>query len=441
MSNQNGGCPFGSNRGASNGRASNGGASRRGLFKGAGGLLAAASVAMASTAQPTDTAPPCEPFWGDHQAGVLTPAQAHTYFAAFDLSTTKREDVVTLLQRWTDGAVRLTQGQPIEPVALKPTSYDASDTPPPAPDAGDAVGLPPARLTLTFGFGPGLFTKDGQDRYGLTSLRPAAFADLPKFNGDQLIPAISGGDLSVQACADDPQVAFHAIRSMALMADGIAELRWAQTGFQSAPAGGGTPRNLLGFKDGTQRPVSVDKAVWVGAEGPEWMRGGSYMVVRRIRMALEHWDRTPMSFQEQTIGRHKHSGAPIGLKGEFDDLALDRNDADGNLIIQEHAHVRMANAANIGAADILRRGYSYNNGLSFTAERWPPWRQGMELDAGLLFLCYQTDVRTGFIKTFEDMSKFDMLNQFTTHVGGGLFAIPPGVKQGQYLGQSLFAMA
>ena len=427
MSNQNGGCPF---------------SSRRGLFKGAGGLLAAATIAMAPPARAATTPPPdAEPFWGDHQAGVLTPAQAHTYFAAFDLSTPKREDVITLLRRWTDGAGRLTQGQPIEPVALKPTSYDASDTPPPAPDAGDAAGLPPARLTLTFGFGPGLFTKDGQDRYGLAGLRPAAFADLPKFNGDQLIPAVTGGDLSVQACADDPQVAFHAIRSLALMADGIAEIRWAQTGFQSSPPDRGTPRNLLGFKDGTQRPVSVDKAVWVGAEGPEWMRGGSYLVVRRIRMALEHWDRTPVSFQEQTIGRHKQSGAPLGLKDEFAALGLDRNDADGNPIIQEHAHVRMANAANIGAADILRRGYSYNNGLSFTAERWPPWRQGMEFDAGLLFLCYQTDIRAGFIKTFEDMAKFDMLNQFTTHVGGGSFAIPPGVKQGRYLGQSLFATA
>jgi deferrochelatase/peroxidase EfeB len=424
MSTRNGGCPF---------------SSRRGLFKGAGGLLAAATVAIAPAARAADApASDAEPFWGDHQAGILTPAQAHTYFAAFDLTTAKREDVIALLQRWTDGAARLTQGQPIEPVALK-AGYDETDAPPPAPDSGDADGLKPARLTLTFGFGPGLFSKDGQDRYGLAALRPAAFADLPKFNGDQLVPAITGGDLSVQACADDPQVAFHAIRSMALMAEGVAEMRWAQTGFQSNPAAGGTPRNLLGFKDGTQRPVAVDKAVWV--EDPGWMKGGSYMVVRRIRMALEHWDRTPVSFQEQTIGRHKASGAPLGLKNEFDALGLDRNDADGNSVIQEHAHVRMANAEAIGAADILRRGYSYNNGLSFTAERWPPWRQGMEFDAGLLFVCYQTDVRTGFIKTFEDMAKFDMLNQFTTHVGGGLFAILPGVRQGQYLGQSLFTFA
>jgi deferrochelatase/peroxidase EfeB len=426
MSRQNGGCPF---------------ASRRALFKGAGGLLAAASVALSPSARAAEPkTADTEPFWGEHQAGILTPAQAHTYFAAFDLTTEKRSDVVSLLQRWTDGAARLTQGLPIEPVTLA-ASYDSTDAPPPAPDAGDAAGLAPARLTLTFGFGPGLFSKDGKDRYGLASMRPAAFPDLPKFNGDQLVEAITGGDLSVQACADDPQVAFHAIRSLALMADGVAEMRWAQTGFQSNPVAGGTPRNLLGFKDGTQRPAAVDKAVWVDAEGPDWMKGGSYMVVRRIRMALEHWDRTPVSFQEQTIGRHKTSGAPLGLKNEFDALGLDRTDADGNPVIQEHAHVRMANAEAIGAADILRRGYSYNNGLSFTAERWPPWRQGMEFDGGLLFVCYQTDVRTGFIKTFEDMSKFDMLNQFTTHVGGGLFAVPPGVKQGQYLGQSLFAMA
>jgi deferrochelatase/peroxidase EfeB len=181
--------------------------------------------------------------------------------------------------------------------------------------------------------------------------------------------------------------------------------------------------------------------VWVGPDGPDWMHGGSYMVVRRIRIALEHWVRTPVSFLEQSIGRHKNSGAPLGLQDEFAPLGLDRMDADENPMIPEHAHVRMANAANVGAAEILRRGYSYNDGLSFTAERWPPWRQGMEFDAGLLFICYQNDPRTGFIKTFEDMATFDMLNQFTTHTGGGLFACPPGARPGQFIGERLFQHA
>jgi deferrochelatase/peroxidase EfeB len=286
-----------------------------------------------------------------------------------------------------------------------------------------------------------LFIKDGHDRYGFAAQRPSGLVDLPKFSGDQLVPSLTDGDLSMQACADDPQVAFHAIRALSLLAAGAAELRWAQTGFLSLPGPSKTPRNLMGFKDGTQKPRLVDEAVWVGPDGPDWMRGGTYMVVRRIRIALEHWDRTPVSFQEQTIGRQKSSGAPLGLQDEFAPLGLDRTDADENPVIPEHAHVRMANAANIGAAEILRRGYSYNDGLSFTAERWPPWRQGMEFDAGLLFICYQNDPRTGFVKTFEDMARFDMLNQFTTHTGGGLFACPPGIHPGQFIGESLFQQA
>jgi deferrochelatase/peroxidase EfeB len=294
-------------------------------------------------------------------------------------------------------------------------------------------------LTLTFGFGSGLFIKDGTDRYGLAGSRPEALIDLPRFNGDQLIAEKTGGDLSIQACADDPQVAFHAVRQLARRAYGAADIRWAQAGFLSRPADGGTPRNLMGFKDGTQTPENVDEAVWVGDDGPAWMRGGSYLVVRRIRIALEHWDRTKVSFQEQTMGRHKYSGAPLGLQNEVEPLGLDRNDADQNPIIPENAHVRLGNAAENGAAEILRRGYSYNDGVNFTAERWPPWRQGMEYDAGLLFMCYQTDPRTGFVKLFEKMAKFDMLNQFVTHLGGGLFACPSGIRDGEFIGQRLFA--
>jgi deferrochelatase/peroxidase EfeB len=194
----------------------------------------------------------------------------------------------------------------------------------------------------------------------------------------------------------------------------------------------------MGFKDGTHSPPQVDPVVWVGTEGPAWMQGGSYVVVRRIRMALEHWDRTNVGFQEQTLGRHKVSGAPLGLRDEFAPLRLDRADKDGNPIIPENAHVRLANAASNGGAEILRRGYSYNDGVNFTAERWPPWRQGMEYDAGLLFVAYQRDPRTGFVKIFENMAKFDMLNQFVTHTGGGLFACPGGVREGEFVGQRLF---
>ena len=193
----------------------------------------------------------------------------------------------------------------------------------------------------------------------------------------------------------------------------------------------------MGFKDGTQRPRELDKVVWAGAEAPGWMRGGSYLVVRRIRIALEHWDRTEIGFQEEVIGRNKYSGAPLGGKDEFDAPDLDASDADGNPVIAENAHLRLATASSNDGAQILRRGYSYNDGVSFTAERWPPWRQGMEYDAGLLFVAYQRDPRTGFIRIFDKMSKLDMLNQFTTHTGGGIFACPKGIARGEYVGQAL----
>ena len=169
------------------------------------------------------------------------------------------------------------------------------------------------------------------------------------------------------------------------------------------------------------------------------MQGGSYVVARRIRIALEHWDNTEVDFQEQVIGRHKMSGAPLGKQNEFDVADLDAVDKDGNPLIAENSHLRLATAATNGGAQILRRGYSYNDGVNFTAERWPPWRQGMEYDAGLLFVAYQRDPRSGFIKIFEKMAKLDALNQFVTHTGSGLFACPPGVREGEFVGQRLFA--
>lgn len=388
-----------------------------------------------------------EPFHGARQGGIVTAPQNHTFFAAFDLAAKTRGEVVALMKAWTEAAARMTRGDTAQPL----DAYGQGDDKP-AGDSGEAAGLGAARLTITFGFGAGLFAKGGRDRYGLLKHRPEAFVDLPAFNGDQMIEGRVGGDLSVQACADDPQVAFHAVRQLARIAYGTAELKWTQTGFMANHAAEDTPRNLMGFKGGTQNPTSkrpeataggsptagLDDVVWVGAEGPAWMRGGSYLVARRIRIALEHWDRTEVSFQEEVVGRHKHSGAPIGKQSEFDPLGLDRTDKDGNPVIAETAHVRLAAPDSNDGAQILRRSYSYNDGSSFTAERWPPWRQGIEFDAGLLFICYQRDPRTGFIKIFDQMSKLDAMNQYTTHVGGGMFACPPGPVRGSYIGQQLF---
>ena len=420
------------------------GARRRFLTGAAGvaGAVAAASATAARTTQSTDaplkpTAAPATaslPFHGAHQQGVDTPQQAGIYFAAFDLTAGDRAGLIELMQAWTLAAARLTQGQPLD--------GDDNDLSKPASDSGEVAGLPPARLTLTFGFGPGVFTRDGKDRFGLAARRPEAFIDLPNFVGDQLIPQRTGGDLCIQACSDEPQVAFHAVRQLTRIALPYATTRWVQNGFLAGYAPGQTPRNLMGFKDGTvnvavKNPTALDQFVWAGKEGG-WMEGGTYMVARPIRMALEHWDRMKLGFQEQTMGRHKRSGATLGGKDEFAPLALTANDADGNPLTPENAHVRLAAPETNDGAQILRRSYSYDNGVSFVAERWPPWRQGMEMDAGLMFVCYQRDPRTGFVKLFERMSKFDMMNQFVTHIGGGLFAVPPGAAQGRYLGQALF---
>jgi deferrochelatase/peroxidase EfeB len=268
---------------------------------------------------------------------------------------------------------------------------------------------------------------------------------MPLFNGDQLEPARTGGDLSVQACAEDPQVAFHAVRELARLAEGVAAIRWVQSGFCGNFASGVTPRNLMGFKDGSLNPGpavpggpnDVETVVWAGDEGPAWMRGGSYLVTRRIRIALEHWDRTDVDFQEQVIGRRKPDGAPLGGRRETDGPDLAADDKDGNPVIAEDAHVRLAHPSANGGARILRRAYSYNDGVNITAERWPPWRHGLEYDAGLFFIAYQRDPREGFIKMFDRMSKLDALNQFTTHVGSGMFACPPGARPGQFVGETL----
>lgn len=463
------GCPF---------------SSRRSFIGGAGGLFAAAAALGRAKAQGVGggagrgdgaAAPAGDErvlFHGVHQAGIDTPQQTHVVFASFNLIGDSAAELVGMLQAWTAAAARMTMGQ---------TAAMPGDDPAVAPaDSGETIGTAPQRLTLTFGFGPGLFEKDGKDRYGVRAKRPAALVELPRFNGDQLDPGRSGGDVCIQACADDPMVAFHAVRQLARMAapndaangyggkragattaydakPGVAVLRWMQAGFLPDSPAGETPRNLLGFKDGTQNPGSphpaeraggkllgngtFQDAVWAGDDGPAWMLQGSYMVVRRIRLALEHWDRMELDFQEQVIGRRKRDGGPLTGGGEFAPLDLDAVDKDGNPVIPGSAHVRLAAASVNDGARILRRGYSYNDGLSMVAERWPPWRQGLEYDAGLLFIAYQSDPRTGFIRIFDGMSKLDMLNQFATHVGSGIFACPGGVADGEFVGQRLFDAA
>lgn len=408
--------------------------SRRRFLSAAG--LAGAAVSLPLAAAQTSKAAELESessnFYGARQAGITTPMQRSLYFAAFDLTTEKRDDVIALLKRWTEASARMCAGLPAE------AGLQEDDTP--GLDSGEAAGLKPVGLTITFGFGPDLFTFNGKDRYGVAAHRPAALVDIPAFNGDQFVEDQCGGALCIQACANDSQVAFHAIRQLSRLGYGVTSMKWSQTGFSPAPITTGTPRNLMGFKDGTLNPKGheLDDAVWVGAEGTPWMMNGSYMVARRIRIALEHWDRMKIAFQEQTFGRQKVSGAPLGGQQEFDKPAYNAVDADGNYVIPQNSHMRLGAPEFNNGAQILRRSYSYNNGTSFTAERWPPWQQAIEFDAGLFFQAYQKDPRTGFISIFDKMSKFDMLNQFTTHVNNAVFACPPGVSKGGYIGQTLF---
>ena len=299
---------------------------RRGLIGGAAGFAMAAGLPLKAFGKPESAS---EPFWRAHQGGIATPQQRHAYTAAFDLIAAERDEVAAMLRAWTIHAAKI--------------------------GGGEIADLSPTRLTLTFGFGAGLFEKDGADRYGLKSRRPTALVDLPVFNGDELDAARTGGDISVQACADDPQVAFDAVRQLARLAQGAARLRWAQAGFLPATPPRQMPRNLMGFKDGSRNlsgddTAAMEQFVWVGGEGPEWMRGGSYVVFRRIRIALERWDRMPREFQEQTFGREKSSGAPLGGAGELDPPDLKAVADEGDPVIAGSAHMRMRRAR-----DQLRR--------------------------------------------------------------------------------------
>ena len=399
------------------------------------GAAAAASVVgleLSDHSTPSDAASDSkgvEPFYGAHQGGIATAQQDRLLFAAFDLTTDRRADVVQLMRDWTTAAASMTAGEPVGP-------RDTSELAPPN-DTGEALGLDPARLTLTFGFGPGVFTSSGVDRYGLAHQRPAELADLPHFAHDALDPSSSGGDVCVQACSNDPQVAYHAVRNLTRIAFGTADLRWTEQGFgrtSSTTSEQVTPRNLMGFKDGTDNiragTAPFDDNVWVPAHGtPSWMAGGSYMVVRRIRIHIEVWDRSALQDQQDTIGRLKDSGAPIGARQEHDSIDLHAKGADGKPTIPVDAHVRLANQAANGI-HILRRGYSFTDGIDPTTG---------QLDAGLFFIAYQRDPRTQFVEIQRRLAN-DALNEYIQHVSSALFAVPPGAPgAGHYVGEALLA--
>lgn len=408
------------------------GLSRRGLFGVvgasvvAGAVVGGAGTAGVVAAQP-DGPEAQYPFYGEHQAGIVTPAQDRLHFASFDLvDRATRDDLIALLQAWTDAAARLTRGLDVSEAG----AVGGPDLLPPD-DTGEALGLPPSGLTLTFGFGPSLF----DDRFGIADRRPANLQELPLFPFDLLEEASSGGDLCIQACANDPQVAVHAIRNLSRIAFGTARIRWTQLGFgrtSSTTRAQATPRNLFGFKDGTANIKAEDadelaEFVWVGDdEDQAWMRGGSYLVARRILMTIENWDRVKLREQHEIIGRDKGEGAPLSGGTEFTppDFAVRRT--DGAVAIPDDSHVRLAHPDTTGTR-MLRRGYNFVDGNNDLGQ----------LAAGLFFLSFQRSPQQ-FVAVQRSLAS-DTLNEYIRHVGSALFAVPPGARQGGFVGDALFA--
>ncbi|MCQ1957943.1 iron uptake transporter deferrochelatase/peroxidase subunit [Arthrobacter sp. zg-Y826] len=410
--------------------------SRRSLFTAAGtgglGLAAGAVGAFALGKDRAEAAGDVVPFHGAHQAGITTDAQDRMHTAAFDLTASTRQSVISLLRDWTEAAESLTAGRDIGETGASGGAYDA-----PPEDTGEAQDLHAAHLTITFGFGRTLFVKDGVDRYGVAAHLPEALIDLPLFSGDALEEGRSGGDLIVQACADDPQVAVHAVRNLARIAFGRARVRWSQIGFgrtASTSAEQKTPRNLFGFKDGTsnlkvQEDDLLAEHLWVsgGPAAESWLNGGTYMVVRRIRMHIETWDRTTLREQELVVGRTKREGAPLSGGTEFTAPDFSMPGRDGPLI-DPASHLALAHPDHNGGARMLRRGYNYTDGSDGLGR----------LDAGQFFIAYFVDPRTHYVPMQSAMAKNDLMVEYLRHTGSGLFAVPPGITPGGYIGQGLF---
>lgn len=395
-----------------------------GLVVGAGGGTGVALAVRNDATALTTVGSSYVPFEGVRQAGIVQPAQARGHLVAFDLAPgADRRAAAALLRRWSDAARTMTApGRPATEAA-----YDDQV----AADAG------PSSLTVTFGFGRGFFA-----RTGLTARLPRALAPLPDFPADALDPRRSNGDLWVQIGADDALVAFHALRVIQKAARDTATVRWQMNGFNRTPGATAHPmtgRNLMGQIDGTNNPrptdPDFDQRIFVPASvsaaaaagSPGWMTGGSYAVVRRIRMLLDTWDHLSVARQEKVIGRRKSDGAPLSGGTGTTPVALGKFNPDGSLAIASDAHIRVAAPASNSGAAMLRRAFSYHDGIG--TDGTP--------DAGLLFVAWQADPMRGFVPVQRKLDGADGLSRFLRHEAGGLFAVPGGVGPGEYVGQAL----
>ncbi|MFF8906002.1 iron uptake transporter deferrochelatase/peroxidase subunit [Streptomyces olivaceoviridis] len=353
-------------------------------------------------------------FHGKHQPGITEGLQASGHLVAFDLAAgAGRKEAAALLRRWSTTAERLMAGEA--------APHGDTDV---ARDAG------PSSLTLTFGFGYSFF-----GRTGLEKQRPGALDPLPDFSSDHLDRSRSDGDLWVQIGANDALVAFHALRAIQKDAGSAARVRWQMNGFNRSPGATAHPmtaRNLMGQLDGTGNPkptdTDFDQRIFVPASGePAWMANGSYAVVRRIRMLLDDWEKLSLTAQEQVIGRRKANGAPLSGGDETTPMDLEKSDAHGDYVVPLTAHARITRPEKNGGAAMLRRPFSYHDGID--ADGTP--------DAGLLFICWQADPLRGFVPVQRKLDRGDALSKYIRHEASGLFAVPGGAAEGEYVGQRL----
>ncbi|OJU84209.1 MAG: hypothetical protein BGO11_10860 [Solirubrobacterales bacterium 70-9] len=407
------------------------------LGAGAIGLGVGAEVASGATNAAPDSAETAElaladelaahsDFEGYHQAGILTPRQANAAFVALDAIVPTQGELVEGLKELSYRAAGLTQGGAVAEIEI--------DDPP--PDSGLLGGYnAPDGLTVTIAFGSTLF----DSRYGLAAARPAGLTAMPAFEKDGLEPDRCHGDVMLSICADHRDTVVHTMRELLRTTAGVLTPRWRVDGFQSAkrgPTPHSSTRNLFGFRDGTANPDPtdaklMDQLVWVkpGAGDPRWTAGGTYQVVRTIRMHVEFWDRVGMFEQTNMIGRDRVTGAPLGGAHEFEDPRYDLDPKGKRIPLS--AHIRLANPRTPETEDqrILRRPYNYDRGLD----------EAGNLDQGLLFVAFNQDIARQF-ETVQKRLEEEEMADYITPVGGGYYFAPRAAAgPGDWVGSGLFA--